>query len=59
MKLKQFESELRSLTGPSALRPFVCDGSPLTCRVFIVGINPATSMTTDFWQFWRAGTGFD
>lgn len=56
----QFEAGLENLIGrPSLLRPFVCDGSPLDCRVFVVGINPATSMTEDFWSFWRPGVGFD
>ncbi|GAA1434392.1 hypothetical protein GCM10009616_28690 [Microlunatus lacustris] len=60
MRLKQFETRLEELIGRlSALRPFVCEGSPLTCRVFIVGINPATSMTRDFWDFWRPAVGFD
>lgn len=60
MNLSQFESDLENLIGrPTGLRPFVCDGSPLTCRVFIVGINPATDMTSDFWSYWRPGTGFD
>lgn len=31
-------------------RPFVCDGSPLDCKVFIVGINPATQMEGNFWD---------
>lgn len=60
MDLTEFESGLENLIGrPSSLRPFVCDGSPLRCSVFIVGINPATSMTDDFWSSWRTGVGFD
>lgn len=58
--INRFENELAARIGnPTDLRPFVCDGSPLTCDVFIVGFNPATSMSTDFWQFWRPGEGFD
>jgi hypothetical protein len=58
--INRFENELVARIGiPTDLRPFVCDGSPLTCDVFIVGFNPATSMSTDFWEFWRAGEGFD
>jgi hypothetical protein len=58
--ISKFEDELAGLIGaPTDLRPFVCDGSPLTCDVFIVGFNPATEMSTDFWQFWRPGVGFD
>ena len=58
--MKTFERELTALIGaPTDLRPFVCDGSPLGCEVFIVGFNPATSMSADFWQFWRSTEGFD
>ncbi len=43
MDLTEFGSELEALIErPTALRPFVCDGSPLSCTVFIVGYNPAT-----------------
>lgn len=58
--LEVFERELEKRVGrPTAVRPFVCDGSPLDCRAFIVGFNPATTMDTDFWEFWRSGYGFD
>jgi hypothetical protein len=40
-------------------RPFVCDGSPLECRVFLVGANPATEMSRPFWDFWSDTNGFD
>lgn len=59
-EIEKFEDELAALIGaPTDLRPFVCDGSPLTCDVFIVGFNPATTMSSEFWQFWRTGVGFD
>ncbi|MDN4165598.1 hypothetical protein QWY31_08800 [Cytophagales bacterium LB-30] len=36
------------------LRPFVCDGNPFNCQVFIVGFNPATTIEnskfTDFFS---------
>ena len=58
--IDKFEQELATLIGkPSVLRPFVCEGSPLNCKVFIVGFNPATEMSADFWSFWRTGYGFD
>src|SRR4051812_21191901 len=41
------------------VRPFVCHGSPLTCRVFIVGFNPATAMDEPFWHYWTDDQGFD
>jgi uracil-DNA glycosylase len=34
-------------------RPFVCDGNPLECNIFIVGINPATEMEVKFEEFWN------
>jgi hypothetical protein len=59
-KLDEFEAELRVRIGQSTnLRPFVCNGSPLDCKVFVVGFNPATRMNADFWHFWRSGLGFD
>ncbi len=37
-----FEKELAALISkPSSLRPFVCEGSPLECKVFIVPPLPA------------------
>ena len=58
--LEIFQQGLATLIGtPTELRAFVCDGSPLGCEVFIVGFNPATSMSADFWQFWRPSKGFD
>ncbi len=61
MDLADFEVRLERLIGrPSSLRPFVCEGSPLLCRAFIVGANPATTLDQhDFWSFWRPGYGFD
>jgi len=59
MNLESFASGLAALIGkPSSLRPFVCDGSPLHCRVFIVGHNPATPSVRDFWTDWGSD-GFD
>lgn len=58
--LDAFERELLSRIGrPTQVRPFVCDGSPLGTRVFLVGINPASEMKADFWDFWVSGEGFD
>lgn len=49
-----------SLVGkPTDLRPFVCEGSPLECEAFLVGINPASEMSCDFWDFWSDSYGFD
>lgn len=59
MDLATFAHGLAACIGrPSTLRPFVCDGSPLNCRVFIVGYNPATTSGQDFWRHWGP-SGFD
>lgn len=60
MTLDAFERDLIALIDkPTDLRPFVCEGSPLDCSVFLVGLNPATSLAADFWQFWDADRGYD
>lgn len=43
---------------PTDLRPFIYEGSPLECEVFIVGLNPSSEMNIDFWEFWSTGYGF-
>ena len=59
MNLDDFERQLLEVIDrPASVRPFVCDGSPLDCRIFIVGANPATEMAGDFWDFWESGYGF-
>jgi len=59
VQLEVFQRELTALIGrPTDLRPFVCDGSPLECRAFIVGFNPASASEVDFWDFWTPN-GFD
>lgn len=59
MALFSFRERLQSLIQQPDLRPFVCDGSPLACRAFIVGFNPATAMDQPFWSYWSDDTGFD
>jgi uracil-DNA glycosylase len=58
-RLAPFRAALQRLVGdPPAVRPFVCDGSPLECRAFIVGSHPATRAAAEFWRFWDDGEGF-
>ena len=58
--LEEVQARLEAAIGrPATSRPFVCEGSPLDCRVFIVGFNPATEMSADFWEFWTPGYGFN
>lgn len=57
--LSQFQYDLENLlSNPAGLRPFVCEGSPLECRIFIVGFNPATELSRSFWEFWQPDYGF-
>ncbi len=49
------DRELRALAGEG--RPFLCQGSPFGCTVFLVGINPATD--TPFWPYWSLDRGCD
>jgi hypothetical protein len=60
MTLDEFEAELKAIIGSPATshRPFVCEGSPLECDIFLVGIEPATSLNSSFWDFWEGGYGF-
>jgi 5-methylcytosine-specific restriction endonuclease McrA len=57
MNITDLDHRLRDATrsDPRA-RPFVCDGSPLDCQVFIVGFNPASDVP--FWPFWKPPYGF-
>lgn len=58
MDLSLFDRRLRQLTSEDPrVRPFVCEGDPLSCRIFVVGLNPATDVP--FWPFWSAESGFD
>jgi hypothetical protein len=51
--LKSFEEGLKKHISRSIMRPFVCDGSPLECEAFLVGFNPRTLMSKEFWKFWN------
>ena len=57
MTLEEFSHQLATIVPPKGVRPFVCDGSPLGCTAFIVGLNPATP--GEFWPYWSSTSGFD
>lgn len=60
MTISEFKVELsKKLEKFDKHRPFICDGNPLNCEIFIVGINAATEMEKDFWQFWKDDYGFN
>ncbi|MEQ6247251.1 hypothetical protein ABMC89_00015 [Sulfitobacter sp. HNIBRBA3233] len=57
--MTNFEKRLAAIIGrPSTQRPFVCDGHPSDCSVWIVGYNAATE-GGDWWRFWSSEDGFD
>jgi hypothetical protein len=59
MTNQNFKEQLEGLMQTdSSLRPFVCDGFPMECKIFIVGINPATKMETSFGDYYGE-TGFN
>ena len=59
-RLIDLRCRMVSLIGKTAdSRPFVCEGSPFECEVFLVGLNPASAMSGDFWEFWSDDYGFD
>lgn len=42
MELVEFENRLRDLiAGDESLRPFICEGNPGRCSIFLVGTRPA------------------
>lgn len=60
MKIEEFENALREkLKKYEKPRPLICEGNPLECEIFIVGINSATEMHKDFWNFWSKENGFN
>ena len=52
--LYEFDERLHVLT-PEESRPFLCEGSPLDCTMFLVGLNPR--MQTPFWSYWNVSYG--
>jgi hypothetical protein len=57
--MKNFETQLAAIIGrPSTQRPFVCEGKPSSCRVWVVGYNAATS-GGDWWRYWSTVDGFN
>jgi len=57
--MSDFAEQLAGIIGkPSTQRPFVCDGFPSNCPVWIVGYNAATT-GGDWWRFWYSEYGFD
>ncbi len=59
MTLEKFREGLEPLMPSPEARPFTCTGSPLECRLFIVGVHPATPLKRDFFRrYWCDDRGF-
>ncbi|MCG8444170.1 MAG: hypothetical protein MI753_00420 [Hyphomicrobiales bacterium] len=58
-QLSEFRSELAKLLPSPISRPFLCHGSPLKCRIFIVGTNSRVEVKKPFWSFWSDSRGFE
>jgi len=55
-----WDSKLReTIPSPCFERPFVCDGFPSESTMIVIGENPATPLQFDWWNLWRANSGFD
>ncbi len=57
--LRAFRKGLTPYVKDPHARPFVCTGSPLECKSFVVGLNAATRLTGSFASYWSDVTGFD
>ena len=56
--VEKFERNIKQLLNEdNNARPFLCEGLPFECDIFLVGINPAT--TTNFWKYWTQEYGCD
>ena len=53
---ENLKSRLVAIENP---RPFICNGNPLECEIFIVGFNAATEMQAKFDEFWSNVDGFN
>ena len=58
-RLREFRLDLSKLLPSPSSWLFLCRGSPLTCRVFIVGSSPAREIEKPFWSFWSNSRGFE
>ena len=58
MTLEKFREGLERLMPTPEARPFTCKGSPLECRLFIVGLYPATQLGNFFGCYWSDDRGF-
>jgi hypothetical protein len=56
--LKEFREEIEAYAFDRCW-PFICDGSPFNCEIFVVGYNAATTLRNNFWRYWSDEFGLD
>ena len=56
--MHEFRAGLEPFLKDDHSRPFVCNGSPLKCHAFIVGLNAATRLHEPFSSYWSDEAGF-
>lgn len=59
LSLQEFRNGLQKQMPNGTDRPFLCSGNPLAATIFLVGLNPATSLNGSFWDYWDDETGLD
>lgn len=47
------------IPSPCFERPFVCEGFPSESSVIVIGENPATPLSVDWWNYWDESAGFN
>jgi len=58
--MSPFATKLHTLLPkPCFDRPFVCLGNPESCTAILIGENPATITSVDWWSYWSDSLGFD
>jgi len=55
LTLEDFDKKIRELPEHHEARPFLCEGSPIGCKIFLIGLNPSTPIS--FWPYWSVEYG--
>jgi len=55
LTLEDLDKRIRKLPEHNEVRPFLCEGSPIGCKIFLIGINPSTPIS--FWPYWSLEYG--
>ncbi|MDD2903918.1 MAG: hypothetical protein PHU44_15940 [Syntrophales bacterium] len=55
LTLEDIDKQIRKLPEYHEARPFLCEGSPIDCKIFFIGLNPSTPIS--FWPYWSLEYG--